>query len=500
MQTHSFAALRRLALSREIPLNILQVSTRDIAGGAERVAWDLFRTYREQGHGSWLAVGYKRSSDPDVFSICNDQAAASCARFWWRMHTRLQPYYGRVWGARGLCRLTHRLAEPGGVLDTFRGIEDFRYPGTWRLPYITPFAPDVIHCHNLHGKYFDLRVLPTLSRRFPLVLTLHDAWLLSGHCAHSFDCERWRTGCSKCPDLTLYPPIRRDATASNWDRKRAVFARSRLHVATPCRWLRRKVEESILAPAVADARIIPYGIDLSVFCAADKRSARMTLGIPLGSTVLLFSANGIRRNVWKDYETLRTAVTRVTARCRPENVIFIALGEDGPSEYVGAGEIRFVPYTPDATVVARYYQAADIYLHAARAETFPLAVLEALACGTAVVATAVGGIPEQIKPLSSLLPGCLAGLECSDAGQATGVLVPPGDAEAMAYAVESLMDDEVLRRCLGENAAADARRRFDLEREADDYLAWFSELLDRWETPERAITNKDTVGEPVAAT
>jgi glycosyltransferase involved in cell wall biosynthesis len=254
----------------------------------------------------------------------------------------------------------------------------------------------------------------------------------------------------------------------------------------------RKVEESILAPAVADARIIPYGIDLSVFCPADKRSARMTLGIPLGATVLLFSANGIRRNVWKDYETLRTAVTRVAARRRPENVIFIALGEDGPSEYVGAGEIRFVPYTTDATVVARYCQAADIYLHAARAETFPLAVLEALACGTAVVATAVGGIPEQIKPLASCPGRGSAAFDGLNDQQATGVLVPPGGAEAMAYAIESLMDDEVLRRRLGENAAADARRRFDLKREADDYLAWYVDLLGRRETPRPATAEEST--------
>ena len=38
---------------------------------------------------------------------------------------------------------------------------------------------------------------------------MHDAWLVSGHCAHSLDCDRWRTGCGRCPDLTLPQPILR---------------------------------------------------------------------------------------------------------------------------------------------------------------------------------------------------------------------------------------------------------------------------------------------------
>jgi hypothetical protein len=51
-------------------------------------------------------------------------------------------------------------------------------------------VPDIVHCFNLHGSYFDLRALTWLSRRLPVIVDLRDAWLLSGHCAHSFDCER----------------------------------------------------------------------------------------------------------------------------------------------------------------------------------------------------------------------------------------------------------------------------------------------------------------------
>src|SRR3546814_3518586 len=77
----------------------------------------------------------------------------------------------------------------------------------------------------------------------------------------------------------------------------------------------------------------------------------------------------------------------------------LALGDSGPDEKVGNTELRFVPYQSEEAVVASFYHAADIYLHAAHADNFPTTLLEAAACGLPVVATAVGGIPEQVESL-----------------------------------------------------------------------------------------------------
>ena len=216
-----------------------------------------------------------------------------------------------------------------------------------RIPDITPEFPDVLHCHNLHGSYFDLRALPRLSHKLPVLLTLHDTWLLSGHCAYSFDCERWKTGCGRCPDLTIYPAIKRDATAYNWQRKREIYAKSQLYIATPSRWLMAKFEQSMLAPAVLEARIIPNGVDLSVFHPADKQTSREILAIPQEAKVLLFTANGIQRNPFKDYETVQDAVGLVAERLQGQRVLFLALGEAAPVRRIGEAEVRFVAYESD---------------------------------------------------------------------------------------------------------------------------------------------------------
>ena len=457
-------------------LNILQVSTADILGGAERVAWNLFQAYRDVGHESCLAVGRKYTDDPAVLHIANDRSGGPWRRFWWGVHHRAQPRYGSSRLTRHMCRAARRLAEPGSLLDDWRGIEDFRHPGTAGLLDLPSLPPDLVHCHNLHGKYFDLRELPRLSRRTPVFMTLHDAWLLAGHCAHSFNCDRWRVGCGDCPDLTIYPPLRRDGTAINWQRKRTIFADSRLYVATPSRWLLSKVERSMLAPAVVEARVIPNGTDLTVFKPADRQTARNALGVSPDASVLLFSGYGARKNIWKDYETMYAAVRQIAERPRVRDMVFIVLGEAGSTEQIGRAEVRLVPFDNDAGSVARYYQAADLYVHAARADTFPNTVLEALACGTPVVATATGGIPEQIKPWP-FPPE--PGRRVSATGEisATGMLVPQCDPSAMAAAIEYLLDNDALRSRMAVNAVADARSRFDLRRQAGAYLDWYTEVL-----------------------
>jgi glycosyltransferase involved in cell wall biosynthesis len=454
----------------------MQVNTYDLRGGAELVSWNLFQAYRQRGYPSYLAVGYRRTTDPDVFLIPNP-VAGGWPGFWWHISYRLRAGVGKVRGIGRLVNLARDLADPRRWLDTLQGREIFRYPGSRLLLSQTPSPVNILHFHNLHGDYFDLRTLPYLSHRVPTFLTLHDAWLLSGHCAHSFDCDRWLVGCGHCPDLTIYPAVRRDDTAANFRRKAQLYAASRLYLATPCQWLLERVTRSMLQAGIVEARVIPNGVDQQVFAPGDRQAARQRLNIPAEAQVLLFSANTVKKNIYKDYATMRAAVVRVATANIPGPVLFIALGEELPPERQGNAELRFVPFQRDPAILAAYYQAADLYVHAAHIDTFPTSILEALACGTPVIATAVGGIPEQVKSLDleTLRTASGAELDALDS-DASGVLTPAADPEAMALAIIRLLGADALRARLSANAAADARKRFDLNRQTDRYLEWYHQV------------------------
>ena len=109
--------------------------------------------------------------------------------------------------------------------------------------------------------------------------------------------------------------------------------------------------------------------------------------------------------------------------------------------------------------MALHFQAADLLVHAARAETAPLVLMEAAACGIPQVATAVGGIPEQV------LEG------------ETGLLVPPRDPRAMALAIARLLDHPGEAQRMGRASRELAERRFGLPRQRDAFLEWYRALL-----------------------
>ena len=428
-------------------LAITQVSPFDVGGGAEAIALDLHRQLRARGHDALLAVGRATTVEPGIIQIDHAEAARGPARAGWLLHRRLERQ--RRWRA---ARLARALAEPGTLLDLVRGHEDFRFPGSYGLERLVPQAPDVVHVHNLHGGYFDPRVLGPLSHRVPVVATIHDAWLFTGHCAHPLDSDGWRRGCGNCPHLSTYPALRVDGTAFNLARKREIYRRSRLTVIAPSAWLVGMARASVLAEAMVAEHVIPNGVDTTLFSPRTGGAARDRWRLGRDDFVLAFSAAGGRSNTWKDYETLRSALELVASDQR--STTLLVLGERGPPESMGS-----VSVVPAGVLrreeVAECLTAADVYVHPARADTFPMTVLEALATGLPVVATAIGGIPEQVVPVG--LPS------------ATGVLVAPRSAPELAAAIRLVRNDVELRAALGAAARADAVRRFDVHRMVSGY-------------------------------
>lgn len=420
-------------MSNNTPLKIVQVSIADIAGGAEKVAYSLHQIYRDMGYESKLIVGQKFSDDPDVLTIDNTNRGKGFGK--------LKLFFEQRFGWQ--------------YLD---------FPGSHRIPELLGESWDILHIHNLHHDYFDLAALPRLSRIAPTILMLHDCWFFTGHCAHPFDCERWRVGCGRCPDFSINPAISADGTHFNWRRKRKLLQASRLWITAPSKWLLEKTKKSFLRNF--PLRLTYNGVNHTIFNPGSKVQARAKLELPADRKIILFSANGGLRNPWKDCYTLLQAV-KVLIHSLPEvqRPLLVALGARQETENIDnvKNYILFRPFVSDEETIAEYYRAADVLAYATKADNCPLTVLEAMACGLPVVASAVGGIPELIEDGN------------------TGFVVGPGDAGAFGEALKMCLTDPTLAQHMSQSCVEIARHRFDIQRQANEYLAWYYELIAKTE-------------------
>lgn len=452
-------------------LNILQITRTVHKGGSAIIAQSLHDYFRSQGLDAKMAVGDSSSNRDHIIEIPNESELSGWVKFWQKRQDRLKST-GQTWkGQWRMTQLVDWVKSPLAYFEKQQGIQRGSQLRTRFLVNGMIQGYDIIQTHTLQGGFFDLACLPQLSRKAVVVMTLHDAWLLSGHCAHSLDCTRWKTGCGHCPDLSIPIQIKKDATHRNWHDKQKTYAKSRLHIVTPSRWLMDKVEQSILVAGMVSSKVIPNGIDLEIFKPGDLLSARRELDLPLDIPLILYTATDVINSPWKNFHLFRSALVSLSERIK-EPLWVICLGQKAQDEWISNIRLHYVPYQRDLSKIKAYYQAADLYLHPAKVDTFPTSILEALACGLPVIATNVGGIPEQVKSLyatskSPTYPG----------EKATGILVENDDVVALAGAILDLIHNNSLRQQLSRNAAKDAALRFNAQRMGRDYLSFYENLI-----------------------
>lgn len=249
--------------------------------------------------------------------------------------------------------------------------------------------PDIIHLHNIHGYYVNIRILMShlKAKGYPVVWTLHDCWSFTGHCAY-FDfpkCDRWLSGCGSCPKRSEYPTSWfRDRSAPNYREKIDWFTGfNNLTIVTPSEWLKKLVQNSFLS--MYPIEVIHNGIDLEQFHLIDS-SLKKELGIT--KKVILGVAM-----VWDRRKGLDDMIK--LAELLEEDYQVILIGLDQKQINRLPNFMRGVRRTSSTSELAEYYSMAEVTVVTSYEDNYPTVVLESLACRTQVVAYRTGGIPEM---------------------------------------------------------------------------------------------------------
>lgn len=281
---------------------------------------------------------------------------------------------------------------------------------------------DILHFHNLHHNYFNYLSLPKITRDKPAVLTLHDMWSFTGHCAYSFDCQRWKSGCGSCPYPETDPPIRRDATAVEWKLKQWSYRHSNLAaVIATSEWNFIQAKQSMLSHI--PVHHIPLGVDVKIYKPLDVAHCRSLLQLPDDKRVLMFGAQSLT-NPRKGGDLLVQALLSLPEAIK-STIVLLTFGSGDDSVYESIDIRTFnLGFIESDRLKAVAYSAADLFLFPTRADAFGLVALEAMACGTPTVSFKVGGVSDLVRP----------GI--------TGYLADPESVEGFRNGIVQLLSDD----------------------------------------------------------
>lgn len=257
--------------------------------------------------------------------------------------------------------------------------------------------PDIVHLHNINGYFLDYRLLfrYLAESGIPVVWTVHDSWLYTGHCYYysSIGCTKWQTGCGACPQRKAFPSsLLADRSRRNWlDKKKAFTSvpEYRMTVVAVSEWMKGELEKSFMGGY--DIRVIRNGIDTAVFSpAADRDSIRGRLGLGRKKTIL-----GVA-GIWSREKGLDDFISMAGLLDKDEAIVLA--GVDEAQKKMLPGNVIGIPRTADARTLAEIYSAADVFVNPTRQDNYPTVNLEAQSCGTPAVTYDTGGSSESICP------------------------------------------------------------------------------------------------------
>jgi glycosyltransferase involved in cell wall biosynthesis len=397
-------------------LRILQINTVCGVGSTGRITTDLYKVLEEKGHECCIAYG--RGTAPKELNTI--RAGSDWDVYKHALYTRL--FDKTAFASK---KATKRLIDK-----------------------IRQYDPDIIHLHNIHGYFINLKLLFEYLKesKKAVIWSLYDCWSFTGHCCH-FDyagCNKWKTGCYRCEQRKEYPASwLLDHSKENYRTKKSIITGcNTLTIVPPTKWLSDLVGESYLGsyPRV----IIPSGIDLDIFRPTENDfRAKYKLE---NQYIVLGVSNGFGKFKGSKY------FTGLAARL-PDGYQLVMIGVKEEERKLFPEKVLVLPRTNNAAELAGFYTMADVFVNPTLQETQGLTNIEALACGTGVVTFDSGGSPD-----------------CID--DSCGYVVKRGDSDGLLEAVIS-----ACQKPFDRNACIQRAGLYDKTKLYQDYIRLYEENM-----------------------
>lgn len=334
-------------------MRVLHLVSGELSGGASRGAYWLHSGLREIGVDSHLLInGSETYGDLSVTTLCTSTVNKVKFALWSRIGNL------PVWLYRN---------RKGFIYNTgFAGIDISRHP--------LYANADIIHLHWINGL---LSIHSLRKVKKPLIWTMRDMWPMTGGCHYSIECDRYRTGCGKCPQLGS--THEQDLSRFVVEYKKKMLPK-KMRLVGISQWLSRCAEESDVFREY-DVLTIGNNINTKEFFPTNKNHARQMLGINTEKKIILIGSTRIN-DFYKGFSLFKDSLNYLDL----SRIHLIMFGNIAAADLQGLSvEYTILGSLTDTISLRLAYSAADVFVAPSLMDAFGKTLAESLACGTLVV-------------------------------------------------------------------------------------------------------------------
>lgn len=405
-------------------MKVLHLNTTDIIGGAGIAAFRLHTALRKNGVESYMLVQDKKSKDPFVYKSSSI------------------PYFNEIRAELDYFPL--RFVLKGKSVFSSSWLHDCNNK------IIRKIKPDIIHLHWIAGGFIKIENLKKPSS--PIIWSLHDMWPFTGGCHYDNECNKYKSNCIDCPMLKTNSKLSRKI----FNRKETSYKQIKnLHINGLSKWLSNCAKDSKL---FSENKIsnIPNCIDINEFYPIDKLAAKKNLGIDINKKNILFGAVAATKDKRKGFDLLKEALFKMKTK---ENKTFSVFGSKQANHTDRNGfKFNYLGHISNIELLRTVYSAADVIVIPSRQENLSNVVMEALACGTPVVAFDIGGMPDMISHKEN------------------GYLAKGFNTDDLLNGIEWLLNNSNLKQ-ISENAHQSIKNKFLDSKIATQYIDVYSKMI-----------------------